>query len=210
MIRVLLADDHAIVRSGLKQLLLLADDIRVTGEATHGAEVMDRLRADRFDLIVLDMNMPGISGIDLIARIRLHADRTPILVLSMRNEVEVVRRTLSAGANGYLTKANEPEVLLAAIRKTAAGKRFIDPLLVDDMVFSLVESDPRPAHEQLSDREFQIFRLLAQGKSVNDIAGELAISNKTVSTHKARLMQKMSLGSNADLVRYGVEHGLVG
>lgn len=210
MIRVLLADDHAIVRSGLKQLLLLADDIRVTGEATDGAEVMDRLRTDRFDLILLDMNMPGISGIDLIARIRLHGDRTPILVLSMRNEVEVVRRTLSAGANGYLTKANEPEVLLAAIRKTVAGKRFIDPLLVDDMVFSLVESDPRPVHEQLSDREFQIFRLLAQGKTVNDIARELAISNKTVSTHKARLMQKMSLGSNADLVRYGVEHDLVG
>ena len=210
MIRVLLADDHAIVRSGLKQLLLLADDIRVTGEATDGAEVMDRLRTDRFDLILLDMNMPGISGIDLIARIRLHGDRTPILVLSMRNEVEVVRRTLSAGANGYLTKANEPEVLLAAIRKTVAGKRFIDPLLVDDMVISLVESDPRPVHEQLSDREFQIFRLLAQGKTVNDIARELAISNKTVSTHKARLMQKMSLGSNADLVRYGVEHDLVG
>jgi DNA-binding NarL/FixJ family response regulator len=209
MIRVLLADDHAIVRSGLKQLLLLADDIQVTGEATDGAEVMDRLRTGRFDLILLDMSMPGISGIDLIARIRLQGNTTPILVLSMRNEIEMVRRTLGVGANGYLTKSNEPEVLLAAIRKTAAGKRFIDPLLVDDMVFSLVEPDLRPPHEQLSDREFHIFRLLALGKTVNDIAGELAISNKTVSTHKARLMQKMNLASNADLVRYGVEHGLI-
>jgi DNA-binding NarL/FixJ family response regulator len=210
MIRVLLADDHAIVRSGLKQLLLLAEDIRVTGEATDGAQVMEKLRTGRFDLILLDMNMPGISGIDLIARIRLQGSRTPILVLSMRNEVEVVRRALGAGANGYLTKANEPEVLLAAIRKTAAGRRFIDPLLVDDIVFSLVEPDSRPPHEQLSDREFLIFRLLALGKTVNDIAAELAISNKTVSTHKARLMQKMNLASNADLVRYGVEYGLIG
>jgi DNA-binding NarL/FixJ family response regulator len=209
MIRVLLADDHAIVRSGLKQLLLLADDIQVAGEATDGGQVMDRLRSERFDLVLLDMNMPGISGLDLIARIRLQGNPTPILVLSMRDEVEVVRRTLSAGANGYLTKSNEPEVLLAAIRKTAAGRRFIDPLLVDDMVFSLVEPDARPPHEQLSDREFHIFRLLASGKTVNDIASELAISNKTVSTHKARLMQKMHLGSNADLVRYGVEHGLI-
>lgn len=209
MIRVLLADDHAIVRSGLKQLLLLADDIQVTGEATDGAEVMDRLRTGCFDLILLDMSMPGISGIDLIARIRLQGNTTPILVLSMRNEIEMVRRTLGVGANGYLTKANEPEVLLAAIRKTVAGKRFIDPLLVDDMVFSLVEPDQRPPHEQLSDREFHIFRLLALGKTVNDIASELAISNKTVSTHKARLMQKMNLASNADLVRYGVEHGLI-
>jgi len=209
MIQVLLADDHAIVRSGLKQLLLLADDIRVTGEATDGAQVMEKLRSERFDLVLLDMNMPGISGIDLIARIRLQGSRTPILVLSMRNEVEVVRRALGAGANGYLTKANEPEVLLAAIRKTAAGRRFIDPLLVDDMVFSLVEPDARPAHELLSDREFLIFRLLALGNTVNDIAAELAISNKTVSTHKARLMQKMNLSSNADLVRYGVEHGLI-
>ena len=209
MIRVLLADDHAIVRSGLKQLLLLADDIQVAGEATDGGQVMDKLRAERFDLILLDMNMPGISGIDLIARIRLQALKTPILVLSMRNEIEMVRRTLGAGANGYLTKSNEPEVLLTAIRKTAAGKRFIDPLLVDDMVFSLVEPDLRPAHEQLSDREFHIFRLLALGRTVNEIASELAISNKTVSTHKARLMQKMNLTSNADIVRYGVEHGLI-
>ena len=209
MIRVLLADDHAIVRRGLRQLLQLGGDIQVTGEATNGDQVMDTLRAERFDLLLLDMNMPGISGVDLITCIRRDAIPTPILVLSMRNEVQVVRRALSAGANGYLTKANEPEVLLTAIRKTAAGNRFIDPLLVDDMVFSLVEGDSCPSHEQLSDREFHIFRLLVHGKTVNDIARELAISNKTVSTHKVRLMQKMNLASNADLVRYGVKHGLL-
>jgi len=209
MIQVLLADDHAIVRSGLKQLLMLSEDISVTAEATHGAQVMELLRADTFDLILLDMAMPGISGIDLIARIRVHDLNLPILVLSMSNEVQVVRRTLRAGANGYLTKDSEPEVLLTAIRKTAAGNRFIDPLLVEEMVFEPDAANTRPAHEQLSNREFHILSLLARGKTVNDIALELAISNKTVSTHKARLMQKMNFRSNAELVRYGVTHGLV-
>jgi DNA-binding NarL/FixJ family response regulator len=209
MIRILMADDHAIVRSGLKQLLQIAEDIEVTGEAVNGAQVLQALRTHHFDLILLDMAMPGISGIDLISRIRLRGITIPILVLSMRNEAPAVRRALSAGANGYLTKDNEPEVLLAAIRKTAAGSRFIDPLLVDEMVFGNAEGDARSAQELLSDREFHIFRLLAHGKTVNDIADELAISNKTVSTHKARLMQKMNFASNAELVRYGIKHGLI-
>jgi DNA-binding NarL/FixJ family response regulator len=209
MIRVLLADDLAIVRSGVKQLLQIAGDIEVTAEAINGAQVLQALRAEQFDLILLDMGMPGISGVDLIARIRRHDVTVPILVLSMLNEAQAVRRAFSSGANGYVTKDNEPEVLLAAIRKTAAGHRFIDPLLVDEMVFGKADSDTQPAHELLSDREFHIFRLLAHGKSVNDIADELAISNKTVSTHKARLMQKMNFSSNAELVRYGVQHGLV-
>ena len=209
MIQILMADDHAIVRSGLRQLLQLADDIEVTGEATNGAQVLQQLRDYRFDLILLDLGMPGISGIDLISRIRLHGISIPILVLTMRNEALAARRALGAGANGYLTKDNEPEVLLAAIRKTAAGNRFIDPLLVDEMVFGNPETHARPAHELLTDRELHIFRLLAHGKTVNDIADELAISNKTVSTHKARLMQKMNLASNAELVRYGVKPDLI-
>ena len=208
MIRILLADDHAIVRSGLKQLLMLSEDISVTAEANNGAQVMELLHADIFDLILLDMAMPGISGVDLITRIRVYDPKLPILVLSMSNETQVVRRTLRVGANGYLTKDNEPEVLLAAIRKTAAGNRFIDPLLVEEMVFEMDATDARPAHEQLSNREFHILNLLVRGKKVNDIAHELAISNKTVSTHKARLMQKMNFRSNAELVRYGVAHGL--
>ena len=209
MIRILLADDHAIVRSGVKQLLQIADDIEVTGEAANGAQVLEQLRTDGFDLILLDLAMPGISGIDLISRIRLRDLKIPILVLSMRNEALAVRRALNSGANGYLTKDNEPEVLLAAIRKTAAGNRFIDPLLVDEMVFGKGEPDAQPPHELLTNREFHIFRLLANGKTVNDIALELVISNKTVSTHKARLMQKMNFASNAELVRYGVENGLI-
>ena len=208
MTQVLIADDHAIVRGGLKQLLALAEDITVAGEATNGAQVMELLHTATFDLLLLDMTMPGICGVDLIARIRAHDPKLPILVLSMRNEAHVARGALKAGANGYLTKDNEPEVLLAAIRKTAAGHRFIDPLLVEDMVFETDRADARPAHELLSNREFHILSLLVRGKTVNDIAHELAISNKTVSTHKARLMQKMNFHSNAEMVRYGIAHGL--
>lgn len=209
MIRILVADDHAIMRGGLRQLLALAGDIVVDSEATNGAQVMEALRNSSFDLVLLDMAMPGISGIDLITRIRAHNAKLPILVLSMRNEAHVARGALQAGATGYLTKDNDPEVLVMAIRKTAAGNRFIDPLLVEQMVFEIDTSVQYQAHEQLSKREFHILSLLACGKSVNEIAEELAISNKTVSTHKARLMHKMKFSSNADLVRYGLVHGLV-
>jgi DNA-binding NarL/FixJ family response regulator len=209
MIRILIADDHAIMRGGLKQLLALAGDIEIAGEATNGAQVMEAVRDRALDLLLLDMTMPGINGIDLITRIRAHDAKLPILVLSMRNEAQIARGALKAGATGYLTKDNEPEVLMMAIRKTAAGNRFIDPLLVEQIVFESDELVQRHAHERLSKREFHILSLLARGKSVNDIAEELAISNKTVSTHKARLMQKMKFSSNAELVRYGLVHGLV-
>ena len=209
MIHILIADDHAIVRGGVKQLLALSSDVEVAGEATNGAQVMEQLHSASFDLVLLDMTMPGISGVDLIARIRMHDAKLPILVLSMRNEAQVVRGALKAGATGYLTKDNEPETLMAAIRKTAAGGRFIDPLLVEQMVFDVDTLGASQAHERLSNREFHILSRLAGGKSVNEIADELAISNKTVSTHKARLMQKMNFRSNAELVRYGVTHGLV-
>ena len=209
MIRILIADDHAIVRGGLKQLLALTNDVEVAGEATNGEQVMEQLRNGSFDLVLLDMSMPGISGVELITRIRIYDARLPILVLSMRNETQLVRRALKAGASGYLTKDNEPETLMAAIRKTAAGGRYIDPLLVEQMVFGVDTPGLDQAHERLSNRECQILSLLARGKSVNQIADELTISNKTVSTHKARLMQKMNFSSNADLVRYGVAHGLL-
>ena len=209
MIHILIADDHAIVRGGVKQLLALSSDVEVAGEATNGAQVMEQLHSASFDLVLLDMTMPGISGVDLIARIRMHDAKLPILVLSMRNEAQVVRGALKAGATGYLTKDNEPETLMAAIRKTAAGGRFIDPLLVEQMVFDVDTLGASQAHERLSNREFHILSRLAGGKGDSEIADELAISNKTVSTHKARLMQKMNFRSNAELVRYGVTHGLV-
>lgn len=209
MIRILIADDHAIMREGLKQLFALSNDIVVAGEAVDGAQVLDILRQGGFDLLLLDMTMPGVSGVNLISRIRSMEDVPPILVLSMHNELQIARRALAAGAAGFLTKDSQPDILISAIMKVAAGGRFIDPVLAEEMVFDANDSGQRLPHEMLSEREFHIMRLLVRGMSVNDVAEELLISNKTVSTHKARLMLKMNFRNNAELVRYAVAHGLV-
>ncbi len=202
MIRILLCDDHALVREGLKQLFSLTSDIVVAAEAANGIQVLDALRRDRFDLVLLDMTMPGVSGPELITRILNLDFHPPILILSMHNEPQIARRALAAGAAGYLTKDNNPDVLLAAVRKVAGGGRYLDPPLAEAMVFE----STAPSHETLSERELQVFALLARGLGVNDIAARLSISNKTVSTHKARLMEKMGFTCNADLVRYAVSH----
>jgi DNA-binding NarL/FixJ family response regulator len=208
MIRVLMADDHGIVREGLKQLFALSPDILVVHEAVSGGEVLAALRAGGVDLILLDMTMPGISGVNLITRLRSHEHCPPILVLSMHNEIQIARRALAAGVAGYLTKDSDPATLMSAIRKVAAGGRFIDPALAEKMVFDSGNAE-LPPHDVLSEREYDVLRLLVHGMGVNQIADELKISNKTVSTHKARLMQKMDFHNNAELVRYAVAHGLV-
>ncbi len=208
MIKILIADDHAIVRGGLKQIIATTDDIVVTGEAAQGSEVVDKLRICEVDLLLLDMTMPGISGVDLIRRVRVEQPVLPVLVLSIHNEAQVVSRALRAGATGYVTKDSDPDVLLAAIRKLAAGGRFIDPKLVDAIIFETHSGDA-PPHEVLSDREFQVLQMLAAGTSINEIAETLALSAKTISTHKMRLMQKLGLANNAELILYTVRHGLV-
>lgn len=207
MINILIADDHAIVRGGLKQIIATTADIAITAEAAQGSEVIEKVRNCRVDLLVLDMTMPGISGVDLIRRVRAEQPALPILVLSIHNEAQVVSRALRAGATGYVTKDSDPEVLLAAIRKLAAGGRFIDPKLVDAIIFEAHSGDA-PPHETLTDREFQVLQMLTSGKSINDIAETLALSAKTISTHKMRLMQKLGLGNNAELIRYAIRHGL--
>jgi len=209
MIRILVADDHAIVRGGLRQILATTADIVVTAEAGQGSEVIEKLRASEINLLLLDMNMPGIRGIDLIRRVRSDRPTLPILVLSIHNEAQVASRALRAGATGYVTKDSDPEVLLEAIRKLADGGRFIDPKLVDALVFEKHAIDV-PSHEVLSDREFQVLRMLACGTSINDIADAFALSAKTISTHKMRLMQKLGLSSNAEVIRYAIRHGLIG
>ncbi|MRV74445.1 response regulator [Duganella sp. FT92W] len=209
MIKVLIADDHAIVREGLRQLFALCPDLGVAGEAVNGGQVLSHLRGGEVDLLLLDMAMSGISGVDLIKRVRLHHGALPVLVLSMHNEVQIARRALAAGANGYLTKDCGAETLTTAIRKVASGGRYIDPRIVERMVFE-GDDEQAPPHEQLSSREQRILGLLGQGRTVNEIAAELSISNKTVSTHKARLMQKMSFANNAELMRYVFTHDVMG
>ncbi|ALP68033.1 response regulator [Paraburkholderia caribensis] len=208
MIRILIADDHAIVRGGLRQIIATTSDMIVAAEAAHGAEVVDKLRGCAVDLLLLDMTMPGISGVDLIRRVRAEQPALPVLVLSIHDEAQVASRALRAGATGYLTKDSDPNVLLAAIRKLADGGRFIDPKLVDAMVFETHRGDMLP-HEVLSDREFQVLQMLAAGRTVNEIADICALSAKTISTHKMRLMQKLGLANNAEVIRYAIRHGLI-
>lgn len=209
MIRLVIADDHAIVRGGLKQIFALSPDLKVVGEAVNGNEVLECLRQEPFDLLLLDLNMPGISGMDLITRVKAHRPELPILVLSMHNEPQVAARALKAGANGYITKDCEPDVLLTAIRKVAARGNYIAPELAEKMVFDVTSTALHPPHSLLSNRELEVLRLLTTGKGVNEIAEQLSISNKTVSTHKVRLMEKMNLSSMADLMRYAMQHDLL-
>lgn len=206
MIRLLLADDHSIIRSGLRQILAIEHDLQVVAEAAQGSEVLSLLRQHDVDILVTDLSMPGISGLDLIRRVHADSPDVRIVVLSMHNEAQLVSRALRAGAAGYVTKDSDPAILVAALRKVASGGRYIDPVLVDAMVFG--SADERPPHEILSDREFEILTCLCSGMSLNDISSKLHISAKTVTTHKARLMQKLSIDNNAELIRYGLEHGL--
>lgn len=209
MIRLLVADDHALMREGVKQIVALSDDVVVSAEAENGARVMELLREGAFDLMLLDLTMPDVSGVDLICWVQAKFPTLPILVLSMHNEPAVVLRVLRAGATGYLTKDNDPQDLMAAIRKAANGGQYIDPKLAERIAFAGSNDGQTPSHQRLTERELHILRLWSRGKSINNIAEELAISNKTVSTHKARLMEKMGIHSNAELVRYALAHGLV-
>ena len=209
MIRVLVAEDHTIVREGIKQLIGLAKDLQVVGEASNGEQLLATLRQVPCDVVLLDISMPGVNGLEAIPRIRALIHAPAILVLSMHDEAQMAARALKVGAAGYATKDSDPALLLAAIRKVAGGGRYIDPELADRMVFEVGLTDARPAHALLSEREFSVFERLVQGASVNEIAQQLALSNKTISTHKARLMQKMNVSSMADLVRYAMEHKLI-
>ncbi len=202
MIRLIIADDHPIVRGGLKNLFELSLEIDVIAEADSSKQLLSLLQNVKVDLLLLDLNMPGLSGIELITLVRAKYTDLPILVLSMHNELQIVSRALKAGASGYLTKDNEPEILLNAIRKIAAGGRFIDPKLAEDLVFGFEGLDKKKPHEKLSEREFKVMQLMASGKSINAIAEILFISNKTVSTHKKHLLKKLQLNNITELVRY--------
>lgn len=204
--RLLIADDHAIVRGGLRQMLEQQADLSVVGEAVDGAQVLAALGEADIDVLLLDMNMPGLSGVELILRIKRQQPALPVLVLSMHNEPQVAARALKAGASGYVTKDSEPDTLLAAIRKVAGGGRYIVPELATQLVFD--DGAAGPPHAQLSDRELEVLRLLVSGLGVSEIAGQLFISPKTVSTHKTRLMEKLGLGSTPALVRYAIDNDL--
>ena len=209
MIRIVVADDHTIVREGLKQLLANAGDLEVVAEARDGHEVIKLVREAEFDLLLLDMSMPGKSGIELIRQVKTEKPKLRILVLTMHEEHQYAIRAIRAGASGYLTKESASRQLVDAIRKVAGGGAFISAEVAEQLALGAMPDATRKPHETLSDREFQIFRLIAEGKSLTDIAERLSLSIKTVSTHKANILQKMNMGGTADLIRYALTHKLV-
>lgn len=208
MIRLVIADDHAIVREGLKRIVGDVADLQVAGEAADGTEVMARVRELEFDVLVLDLSMPGRSGMELIKLVKSEKPKLRILVLSMHQETQYAVRAIKSGASGYLTKETAPTLLEQAIRKVAAGGAYISAEVAEQLALGAMPDSDRPPHELLSDREFQVFRKLVAGASVTDIAGELHLSVKTVSTHKSNLMGKLGVGNQSELVRYAMKHGL--
>ena len=209
MIRILVADDHALVREGLIKIIASGDDMLVTGEACDGLETIDRVRSGDYDLLLLDMAMPGRSGVELIRQIKAEKPQLPILVLSMHKEAEYAIRTLRAGAAGYLCKDSASRQLLTAIRGVAAGDRFISPEFAAALALAMIRQDDRPLHALLSDREYLVFSMLAAGDAVGEIAERLHLSAKTVSTYKKRVLQKMQSSTVADLIHYALKHGLL-
>jgi len=207
MIRVLLADDHQLVREGLKQLLGATADIRVEGEAANGDEALALVRGSEFEVAILDLSMPGLSGIDLVKRVKLEKPNLRVLVLSMHGEKQYAARALKSGASGYLTKDTASEQLVAAIRKIAAGGVHISDAAAEQLLASTQSGIAAP-HASLSDREFEIFRLIVSGMTLTEIGDKIHLSVKTVSTHKTHIQQKLNLHSTADLVRYAMENGL--
>jgi DNA-binding NarL/FixJ family response regulator len=209
MIRVVIADDHTLVREGLKQLLKAAGGIDVIGEARDGHDVLKAIRESDFDVLLLDMSMPGKSGMELIKQVKSEKPRLRILVLSMHQEHQYAVRAIKSGASGYLTKDSASTQLVSAIEKVAGGGAFISAEVAEQLALGAMPQSEGLPHTALSDREYQVFRMLVSGQAVTAIADELNLSVKTVSTHKARLMEKMGIDNQAELVRYAIRHRLV-
>ena len=209
MIRLVIADDHAIVREGLKRIVSTVPDLELVGEAANGTEVMERVRQLAFDVLVLDLSMPGRSGMELIKLVKSEQPRLRILVLSMHQEMQYAVRAIKSGASGYLTKESAPALLEQAIRKIAGGGAWISAEVAEQLALGAMPGAQAAPHETLSDREFDVLRRLAAGASVTDVATALKLSVKTVSTHKANGMGKMGLNNQSELVRYALKHGLI-
>lgn len=207
MTRIIIADDHTLFRIGLKQMLESFEGLSVVAEAANAAQMLAAVQTVTADLLISDLTMPGASGTQLIEQLHQRHPTLPILILSMHDEPATVRRALQAGATGYITKESSPDTLHTAVRQVAAGQRFIPPALAESLAFESVRPARLP-HETLSQRERQIFKLIAQGEMLSQIAEQLHLSPKTVTTHKTHLMEKLAIGNNADLIRYAIEHRL--
>ena len=209
MIRVLIADDHAIVREGIKRTLADVEDIQVVGEAGDGPALLALLRAGVADVVILDLAMPGMNGLELLEDIRRRKPDVPILVLSMYPTDQYAVRAIRAGASGYINKARPPSELIAAIKTVAARRHYVDSETAESLASHVDATAAQLPHEKLSNREYEVMCLIAQGKSVSEIADSLALSVKTVSTYRSRILEKLGLRHNAEITRYALKHGLV-
>lgn len=209
-IHVLIADDHAIVRQGLKQILSETDDLVVAGEADDGAEALQLARQQQWNVFLLDVSMPNRNGIDTLKQLKKEFPKLPVLMLSMHPEEQYAVRALKAGASGYLTKQSAPEQLVTAIRQVAGGRKYVSPTVAMQLADAIAnDSDSeQPPHELLSDREYEVLKLIATGKTLTQIAEELNLAVATISTFRARILTKLGLSSTAEMIRYGLEHGL--
>lgn len=209
MIRVLVADDHAIVRRGLIQILAEEPDMAVVGEAQDAQELFDLTRQQAWDIVILDVSMPGRSGLEILKELKSDYPSRPVLMLSVHPEDQYAIRTLKAGASGYLSKDSAPGELVGAVRKAVQGGKYVSPTLAEKLAFDLMPEADRLPHETLSDREFQVLCRIASGKTVSEIADEMSLSVKTISTYRTRLLEKMNLKNNAELTHYAIQQGLV-
>jgi two-component system invasion response regulator UvrY len=207
--KILIADDHAVVRHGLRQIL--ADEFKKTifGEAGNATEALGRIWKETWDAVVLDITMPGRSGLEVLREIKKFAPKLPVLVLSMHPENQFAIRVLRRGAAGYMTKESAPAELVGAIKKILAGGRYVSSALAEKLAHYMARDSHKPPQDSLSDREFQVLRLIASGRIVSQIARELSLSVKTISTYRARVLEKMGLANNAELMHYAIQHQLV-
>lgn len=209
MIRAFIADDHPVVRAGIKQILAEAPDIELCGEAESGQEVLDKLAHCKPDVLILDIAMPGRNGVETLKRISDSYPDVAVIILSMYPEDQYALRLLKSGASGYLTKECATDQLASAVRRVARGKKYISPALAEILADSITGHGDQPAHQELSNREYQIFCLLASGRRVSEIAEELSLSVKTISTYRTRILRKMHMTKNAELTYYAIKNNLV-
>jgi DNA-binding NarL/FixJ family response regulator len=207
--RLLIADDHPIFRTGLKETLAKECDVDFVGEADDGNKALELAREQRWDIILLDITMPGKGGVEVLQQLRRERPTVPVLILSAHPEDQLGLRLLKAGAAGYLTKDKAPQVLLAAIRKVLHGGKYVSESLAEKAILQLASETTRPRHETLSDREYQVMRMIASGKTIKQIGKELFLSVRTVSTYRARVLEKMQMKTNAELIRYALQNKLI-
>ncbi len=207
--KIVVVDDHAIVREGLKTILAKAPDLEVVGEAGNAPDALVLLRKTPVQLLLLDIGLPGKTGVDLLKSVKVELPKLPVLVLSNYPEDQYALRVLKQGAAGYLTKESAPELLITAVRKVAAGGKYVSPGVAERLIEDMGVKESEIPHERLSDREFEVFKFIAAGKSLTDIADTLHLSIKTISTHRTRILEKTGFQSNADMTRYALERGLL-